>query len=111
MYDSWGQDHEFSSVTTRPLLVQADSLFRMTLVPANVAWGCWYNSVNVQEWLIVVSHVCLISANTASIMFNSPETQSGLVYTSYKREGESVFAFPEGCPEGGPKGAKRAGPC
>ena len=34
----------------------------------------------------------------------------GMVYTSYKREGESVFAFPEGCPEGGPKGAKRAGP-
>ena len=31
-----------------------------------------------------------------------------MVYTSYKREGESVFAFPEGCPEGGPKGASEA---
>ena len=27
------------------------------------------------------------------------------MYTSYKKEGEYVFAFPEGCPEGGPKGA------
>ena len=28
-----------------------------------------------------------------------------MVCTSNKREGESVFAFPEGCPEGDPKGA------
>ena len=29
-----------------------------------------------------------------------------MVYTSYKREGESVFAFPEGCPEGGRRRAE-----